>query len=519
MKPSGRSIGWSALVLVVASTAALWSAMPPISRAAGEPTVVITLDDTTLTEGETAMVTFVFSDVPDGFADDDIDLSDANGTLSPVAPSPDPHTWRATFTPTDDIRDTSNTISVGTAWTSTSTGSSPLEVAVSAPFSVLTAPGSGNACPPTPSVTVVIPNGGETFVPGSDVDVFWTMGGCQVVSLALLLLSSDGGTTYEVVATSDLPTSGYARWTVSDAPSGDVLLQARLLGPSGEVLASDATDGPFTIQSASWPPGGGAEAPAEPPASTGGGTATPPAPPTSTSTPVPTAEPTQPASPTSAPPPAAQTFPGPMAPPMPNIPQPLITTALTSPEETPMPPIEQDNQAPEATAAAVPSDGVRDAAEMASGYLPPSLDVVISFVLGAIMTLGAQQVMKRVKAKSLRSCVHCHGTGEEPKKGVGACSDCAGTGRVEEEEEQAMECKHCKGEGEDPCHRCKGSGKDVSGQECTACKGGGKTLTGKQNEDGEDEVAECEICNGEGEVSTTITKMVSCGRCGGTGKV
>jgi DnaJ-class molecular chaperone len=75
------------------------------------------------------------------------------------------------------------------------------------------------------------------------------------------------------------------------------------------------------------------------------------------------------------------------------------------------------------------------------------------------------------------------------------------------------------GEGEDPCHRCKGTGKEASGQECAACKGGGKTLTGKQDKDGEDVVADCEICDGEGEVSATIKRMVACDTCSGSGKV
>ncbi|OGL73676.1 hypothetical protein A3C96_01340 [Candidatus Uhrbacteria bacterium RIFCSPHIGHO2_02_FULL_60_10] len=99
------------------------------------------------------------------------------------------------------------------------------------------------------------------------------------------------------------------------------------------------------------------------------------------------------------------------------------------------------------------------------------------------------------------------------------CDACDGAGKIEEDEEQNAECKHCAGEGEDPCHTCKGSGKDAAGQACPACKGGGKTLTGKQDKDGEDEVAACEICRGEGEVSVTVKKMVPCQKCGGTGKI
>lgn len=49
-----------------------------------------------------------------------------------------------------------------------------------------------------------------------------------------------------------------------------------------------------------------------------------------------------------------------------------------------------------------------------------------------------------------------------------------------------------------------------------ACKGGGKTLEDPADE--ESEVAECEVCGVEGEVSATIKKQVTCEKCGGTGK-
>jgi DnaJ-class molecular chaperone len=154
---------------------------------------------------------------------------------------------------------------------------------------------------------------------------------------------------------------------------------------------------------------------------------------------------------------------------------------------------------------------------------PASWSLAMSFVLGALamlgIMLGAQEVIRRNKANSPNRCKHCQGSGSEPeKKKTGEpCDDCNGTGQTEEEQE-GVECKHCEGEGEDPCHVCKGSGKDASGQECAACKGEGKTLTGKLDKDGEDVVADCEICRGEGEVSNPIKKKVSCDTCGGTGK-
>ena len=151
-------------------------------------------------------------------------------------------------------------------------------------------------------------------------------------------------------------------------------------------------------------------------------------------------------------------------------------------------------------------------------FVPEWLAIVLSFVLGALAMRIAQEVAKRNKFKYAKRCVRCQGSGEEPPPMV-TCPECQGSGQVEDENEPATECKHCEGEGEDPCHRCKGRGKDAAGMECPDCKGGGKTLTGKQDEEGEDEIADCEVCRGEGEVSATIKKMVGCETCGGTGKV
>ncbi|MCW8167252.1 hypothetical protein D8B21_20825, partial [Verminephrobacter aporrectodeae subsp. tuberculatae] len=79
------------------------------------PTLTITLADTDLRMDETTIVTFVFSDVVNGFAADDIVLSDANGTLSPLRANADGRTWTATFLPTLDVQDASNTIRVNLA--------------------------------------------------------------------------------------------------------------------------------------------------------------------------------------------------------------------------------------------------------------------------------------------------------------------------------------------------------------------------------------------------------------------
>ena len=61
------------------------------------PTASITIDDTALKIGETATVTFSFSEAVTGLTSDDVTV--ANGTLSSLASSDGGLTWTATLTP------------------------------------------------------------------------------------------------------------------------------------------------------------------------------------------------------------------------------------------------------------------------------------------------------------------------------------------------------------------------------------------------------------------------------------
>ncbi|MBK5215622.1 MAG: peptidoglycan-binding protein [Candidatus Pacebacteria bacterium] len=80
------------------------------------PTVAITMSDYAITRGETSVVTFTFSEVPTGFANADVTVE--NGTLSTVTvDGVDTKIYTATFTPTADISDDVNVITVGTDWT------------------------------------------------------------------------------------------------------------------------------------------------------------------------------------------------------------------------------------------------------------------------------------------------------------------------------------------------------------------------------------------------------------------
>ena len=76
-------------------------------------TASIVVADTSLIKGETSLVTITFSEVVSGF--DNSDLTVQGGTLSNVSTSDGGKTWTATFTPTDNIENTSRVITLNNA--------------------------------------------------------------------------------------------------------------------------------------------------------------------------------------------------------------------------------------------------------------------------------------------------------------------------------------------------------------------------------------------------------------------
>jgi Domain of unknown function (DUF4347)/Bacterial Ig-like domain/Putative Ig domain/RTX calcium-binding nonapeptide repeat (4 copies) len=79
------------------------------------PTVTIDLSDSALIAGETATVTFTFSEALSGFATTDITAE--NGTISGLAVTADPKVYTATFTPAVNIVDPTNAITVANTYT------------------------------------------------------------------------------------------------------------------------------------------------------------------------------------------------------------------------------------------------------------------------------------------------------------------------------------------------------------------------------------------------------------------
>ncbi|WP_265310980.1 Ig-like domain-containing protein [Verminephrobacter aporrectodeae] len=100
------------------------------------PGATITLGSTSLTMRETTTVRFAFSEAVTGFTEQDIVLSDANGTLGPLTADADGKTWTATFTPTANVLDASNTIRVNLAGVSNAAGNTGEGTASSADYAI-----------------------------------------------------------------------------------------------------------------------------------------------------------------------------------------------------------------------------------------------------------------------------------------------------------------------------------------------------------------------------------------------
>lgn len=79
------------------------------------PTAAIALSRTALAEGETATVTITFSEPVSGF--DKSDLTVESGTIDALVSTDGGRTWTGTFTPTDDVTDLTNVITLGTGYT------------------------------------------------------------------------------------------------------------------------------------------------------------------------------------------------------------------------------------------------------------------------------------------------------------------------------------------------------------------------------------------------------------------
>ncbi|UCC59447.1 MAG: hypothetical protein JSV02_06740, partial [Dehalococcoidia bacterium] len=104
------------------------------------------------------------------------------------------------------------------------------------------------------TVTVTLPNGGETGFCGSNEEITWSTAEPQIDGSSVtagihhigLEYSIDGGDTWHTIATNE-PNDGSFAWTLPSTPSTTCLLRATIYCAEGDILGQDTSDAFFTI--------------------------------------------------------------------------------------------------------------------------------------------------------------------------------------------------------------------------------------------------------------------------------
>ncbi|TCV68874.1 Ig-like domain-containing protein [Pseudomonas fluorescens] len=200
------------------------------------PTATIVVADSALQIGETSQVTITFSEAVSGF--DNADLSVSNGTLSNVSSSDGGVTWTATFTPSANITDTSNLITLDTGGVVNASGNSGVGVVNSNNYAIDTA---------RPGATISL--GDTTLGIGQSTTVTITfteaVSGFDLSDLSVAngvlsnLASSDGGLTWTATLT---PTAG-----ISDATNLILLDTGNVQDLAGNVGAGIAISSNYAL--------------------------------------------------------------------------------------------------------------------------------------------------------------------------------------------------------------------------------------------------------------------------------
>ncbi len=166
------------------------------------PTATIVIADTTLSIGETTLVTVTFNSAVSGF--DNADLTVSNGTLSTMSSTDGGVTWTATFTPSASISDTSNVITLDNTGLINGAGNAGVGTTDSNNYAVDTV---------RPTATIVVADtaiaAGETSLVtitfNEAVTAFTSADLTLANGVISGLSSSDGGITWTATFT---PTSG-----------------------------------------------------------------------------------------------------------------------------------------------------------------------------------------------------------------------------------------------------------------------------------------------------------------------
>ncbi|WP_448680774.1 Ig-like domain-containing protein [Pseudomonas nicosulfuronedens] len=173
------------------------------------PSATIEVADSTLSIGESSLVTITFSEAVQDF--DNADLSIANGTLSPVSSIDGGITWTATFTPSSNVTDSSNVIRLNNAGYSDIAGNSgagttsnSFAIDTVRPSATITLADTALTVGETTTVTIAFSEAVSGF---SNADLSIANGTLSELS------SNDGGVT----------------WTATFTPDPDVRLSSALI--------------------------------------------------------------------------------------------------------------------------------------------------------------------------------------------------------------------------------------------------------------------------------------------------
>ncbi|WP_066253511.1 Ig-like domain-containing protein [Hydrogenophaga flava] len=174
------------------------------------PTASIVVSDTSLTVGETATVTITFSEAVSGL--NTADFTVANGSLSGLSSSDGGVTWIATLTPSTDVEDTTNLITLDNTGYTDAAGNSGTGATDSNNYAIDTR---------APAVTSVTVPANGTYVAGQtlaftvnfdDTVTVDTSGGTPRIAVTL----NTGGTVYAEYVSGSGSTALVFRLTVAD---------------------------------------------------------------------------------------------------------------------------------------------------------------------------------------------------------------------------------------------------------------------------------------------------------------
>lgn len=110
----------------------------------------------------------------------------------------------------------------------------PLNNTMARPFEVVAPPGAT-------SITVISPNGGETYAAGSTIDITWQASGVETITVQF---SADNGISWSPVRYSRSASQGTMTWTVPALPTTQGRIMINNVNDAGVV---DISDGTFTI--------------------------------------------------------------------------------------------------------------------------------------------------------------------------------------------------------------------------------------------------------------------------------